>query len=252
MLPNNNDLRAAHSPLSEFVRHTAKVTPDFLPGTDCRYSSMGIAVLSLIMERLTDVSIRDLIAERLFRPLQMTGSWLGLPVDQADQLMPTVVPSELPPTQQADSDWNWNSRYWRCLGAPWGGMISTVEDLGRLAVMLLNQGCTMSGKEVLNPSVISASTKNQTRHMTGLSETDRRHRPWGLGWRLNWPDHATVFSDFLPFKAYGHWGATGTVMWIDPQSRRWCVILTNQPYEQSQSVLQRMSNVIATDDSYVT
>jgi CubicO group peptidase (beta-lactamase class C family) len=81
--------------------------------------------------------------------------------------------------------------------------------------------------------------------MNALPETDRVQRPWGLGWRLNWLDHSSCFSDFLPGSAFGHWGATGTMMWIDRKSLRWCVILTNQPYETSQTVIQKMSNCIA-------
>lgn len=245
MLPSNLELRAQHAPLDEFVRQTTRVTPDFIAGTDCRYSSMGIAVLATIIERLLDEPINVLMVNRVFEPLGMNSSWLGLPVDQATDLMPTVIASELPPGQPIDCDWNWNSRYWRCLGAPWGGMISTVEDLGRIATCLLNDGQSATGLQILAASSIQAATKNQTRRMTTLADTHRLHRPWGLGWRMNWPDHATNFSDFLPSRAFGHWGATGTMMWIDPKSRRWCVILTNQPYEESQSVIQRMSNLIS-------
>jgi len=245
MLPNNLELRAQHAPLDDFVRSTSRVTPDFPAGTDSQYSSMGIATLSTIIERLMDGSIHSLMTRHLFEPLEMNSSWLGLPVDRATELMPTVIESELPPGQPVDCDWNWNSRYWRCLGAPWGGMISSAEDLGRMATCLLNDGQSSIGRQVLAAAAVHGATKNQTGLMTTLPETHRLHRPWGLGWRMNWPDHSTCFSDFLPSAAYGHWGATGTMMWIDPQSRRWCVILTNQPYEESQSVIQRMSNLIA-------
>jgi hypothetical protein len=34
-------------------------------------------------------------------------------------------------------------------------------------------------------------------------------------------------------------------MWVDPLSGRWCVILTNQPFERSQRVIQQLSNLIA-------
>ena len=76
-------------------------------------------------------------------------------------------------------------------------------------------------------------------------EADRVQRAWGFGWRRNWLDHTATFSDFLAADAIGHWGATGTMMWIDPVTSRWCVILTTQPYEQSRSAIQRMSNVVA-------
>ena len=246
MLPNNKELRMQHATLSDFVEHTSQITPDFVAGTDCRYSSMGIAVLAVIIEQLTNARLQELLHHRLFKPVGMNSSWLGLPAEQAADLMPTVLPCELPPWQQQAIDWNWNSHYWRTLGAPWGGMISTAEDLGRLAVAILRHGASQTGEQVLREATIKACTRNQTRHMAALSEADRVQRPWGLGWRFNWPDHATCFSDFLPKSAFGHWGATGTMLWIDRRSGRWCGILTNQPYEVSQTVIQRMSNLIAT------
>ena len=245
MLPNNTELRQQHATLADFVIHTAAVTPEFTPGTDCRYSSMGIAVLGEILERIRATPLANLLHEEFFAPLGMTGTWLGLPRDRSSELSSTVVPCELPPWQDPQSDWNWNSDYWRTLGAPWGGMISSADDLGRLSEAILREQSGDVDDGVLNKAAITACVSNQTRHMSGLSEADRLQRPWGFGWRLNWPDHATCFSDFLPKSAFGHWGATGTMLWIDRRSSRWCVILTNQPYETSQTVIQRMSNLIA-------
>ena len=247
MLLNNNELRARHASLAEFVSETARVTPEFSAGTGCRYSSMGFAVLAEVIEKITHMPLPELLQKDLFGPLQMQDSWLGVPTGRFEELQPTLIPCELPIWQQQAPDWNWNSRYWRCLGAPWGGMTSTSNDLGRLAVCLLNQGTSPDHQTIIHPMVISSSTQNQTSHMSGLAETDRFHRPWGLGWRFNWPDHATCFSDFVSSETYGHWGATGTLMWIDPKTQIWCVILTNQPYEVSQSVIQRLSNRIASE-----
>ena len=56
MLPQNNELRNAHAGTQEFVNATADVTPDFAAGTDCRYSSMGFAVLAEIIESITQTS----------------------------------------------------------------------------------------------------------------------------------------------------------------------------------------------------
>lgn len=244
MLLNNSELRTRHASQAEFVSETALVTPEFPAGTACRYSSMGFAVLAEVIEKTTQAPLPELLRRELFEPLQMQESWLGLPSSEFEQLQPTLVPCELPIWQQQAPDWNWNSRYWRCLGAPWGGMTSTANDLGRLAVALLNKGISNDQQTIIHPVVISSSTQNQTCHMSGLAEVDRLHRPWGLGWRLNWPDHATCFCDFVSAETYGHWGATGTVMWIDPTTQIWCVILTNQPFEVSQTVIQRLSNRI--------
>jgi CubicO group peptidase (beta-lactamase class C family) len=247
MLLSNNDLRARHASMAEFVGETARATPEFPAGTGCRYSSMGFAVLAEIIEQISEMPLPELLRRDLFDPLQMQDSWLGIPSAEFEELQSTLVPCELPLWQQQAADWNWNSRYWRCLGAPWGGMTSTSNDLGRLAVCMLNQGTSPDHQTIIHPLAISSSTRNQTCHMSGLVESDRLHRPWGLGWRFNWPDHATCFSDFVSPEAYGHWGATGTLMWIDPKTQIWCVILTNQPYEVSQTVIQRLSNRITSD-----
>jgi CubicO group peptidase (beta-lactamase class C family) len=247
MLLNNNELRARHASLAEFVSETARVTPEFPAGTSCRYSSMGFAVLANVIEKITQTPLPELLQRDMFGPLQMQDSWLGIPSAEFEELQSKLVPCELPLWQQQAPEWNWNSRYWRCLGAPWGGMTSTSNDLGRLAVCMLNQVTSHDHQTLFHPLVISSSTENQTCHMSGLAESDRVHRPWGLGWRFNWPDHATCFSDFVSSEAYGHWGATGTLMWMDPKAQIWCVILTNQPYEVSQTVIQRLSNRIASE-----
>ena len=254
MLPQNRELRIAHAGTQEFVDAITEVNPEFSAGTDCRYSSMGFAVLAAIIESITQSTCADYILKQVFQPLGMNSSWLGLPSDSVEELLPTVLPCDLPVWQHAASDWGWNSRYWRTLGAAWGGMTSTAEDLGRLAMCLLNDGksqfLSLATNTIWNRHVVRSCIANQTQHVTGLPEADRIQRGWGFGWRRNWLDHSATFSDFLPADAIGHWGASGTMLWIDPASSRWCVILTTQPYEQSQSVIQRMSNVIATCDDY--
>ncbi len=249
MLPQNTELRAAFATTQDFVNATAKIMPDFAAGTDCRYSSMGFAVLAAIIESITQSTCADHLRRNVLQPAGLHSTWLGLSSETADELMPTVLPCDLPLWQSADSAWSWNSRYWRTLGAAWGGMISTAEDLGRLATCLLNDGESESPglaiSNIWNRAVVRASLSNQTQHIAGLFEADRVQRAWGFGWRQNWLDHAATFSDFLAADAIGHWGATGTMMWIDPVTSRWCVILTTQPYEQSRSAIQRMSNVVA-------
>jgi CubicO group peptidase (beta-lactamase class C family) len=81
--------------------------------------------------------------------------------------------------------------------------------------------------------------------MPEVPEEDRRCRQWGLGWRLNWPAHADRFGDFVGPNTYGHWGATGTLMWIDPDRKAFMVVLTNEPKDRCASLLVRLSNAIA-------
>ena len=81
--------------------------------------------------------------------------------------------------------------------------------------------------------------------ISGVPAADRETRPWGFGWRLNWPAHSANFGDLLGPRAYGHWGATGTLCWIDPDTESFFILFTTQPQEPEGRFLARLSNVIS-------
>ena len=248
MLPNNRELRAAHASLDEFQQHASVVDLEFSTGCDCRYSSVGYLILGAIIQQLTSVSTGAYLRQHFFAPLGMTNSWLGLTHKEADTVLPTLMPCELPIWQPDAEAWGWNSRYWRMLGAPWGGMISSAADLGKFARMMLSDGCSQSGQQVIPKEVVLASIRNQLPAIVTEPGYVGSQRPWGFGWRRQWPAHHASFGDFVSESAYGHWGATGTLFWIDPNSNRYAAILTTTPYEQSQSAIQRMSNLASIRD----
>lgn len=246
LLPNDRVLRGRNAPLSEFLAELCQCKPAFPAGRGVQYQSSGFILLAEILHRLTQADYRTCLAEAVFEPLKMRHTWLGLPLDRADagdRILTRLIPVVLPKEQVGHDGWNWNSDYWRRLGAPWGGLFSTTGDLGRLAQSLLNGGETATGTNLWSPATVAAATCNQLATMRDIPEADRRTRPWGLGWRLNWRDIAT-FGDLLGPRAYGHWGATGTLMWVDPDPGIYAVILTNRPWDESGPAILRLSNAI--------
>jgi CubicO group peptidase (beta-lactamase class C family) len=93
--------------------------------------------------------------------------------------------------------------------------------------------------------LVAAATRNQLAAFHDVPETDRRTRPWGFGWRMNWLAHAACFGDLLPAEAFGHWGATGTLFWMDRSTGTAAVMLSSQPMVKDRSPLVRASNAIA-------
>jgi len=81
--------------------------------------------------------------------------------------------------------------------------------------------------------------------MKDVPDEDRRFKPWGFGWRLQWHNHANTFGDLFSPTTFGHWGATGTLLWIDPQRDSFAMILTTQPLDPNGAPFQRLSNAIA-------
>lgn len=248
MLPDNQELRQAHATLAQFVERTCEEPLAFPPGRSVQYQSMGFAILGEIIARVSGKSCAQFVKEELFDPIGMHDSSLGAPdawYEGPNAAVDRIPPAVVPESQRSGTDWNWNSRYWRQLGAPWGGMLTTTTDLALFAQFLLRKGVTQRGSRVLSPATIDAATRNQLQFMRDVPDEERRCRPWGLGWRLNWPAHSANFGDLLGPRTFGHWGATGTVLWIDPDANLFALILTTLPQEPSGKYLSRLSNAIA-------
>lgn len=248
MVPGNVALRQANAPLSKFLEEACTVPLAFPAGRGVQYQSTGLLVLSEIMHQISGKLCAEFLRQEVCAPLGMHDTALGAPdawFDGSTRLMDRVPEIRLEGDQLAGQGWNWNSRYWRQLGAPWGGLLTTAEDLAKLAQCLLRNGRTPDSRLLWSPATITAATTNQLAAMKEIPEDERRCRPWGLGWRLNWPAHSANFGDLLGPHTYGHWGATGTLMWIDPERGTFAIILTTQPQEPTGFFLARLSNAIA-------
>jgi CubicO group peptidase (beta-lactamase class C family) len=170
------------------------------------------------------------LQNRVFGPLKMTHTSMGLGKRQITD----TVRCELPASgtyglmTPADSAWDWNSEYWRKLGAPWGGVHSTVGDIARLLQAMLD-----GGQPILKRDTALQMTSLQTQ---GLGN------PWGLGWRVG----ADAFYDGSPAQIFGHEGSTGTLCWADPKRQLIFVLFTNRPEANDKSyLLRRVSRLVA-------
>jgi CubicO group peptidase (beta-lactamase class C family) len=135
---------------------------------------------------------------------------------------------------RSETDYGWNSPYWRDAGHPWGGVHSTGPDLALLMQSFLDQG-QCEGREVMSPATALAMVQDQN---AGLKA------PWGLGWGLRDSRVWAFFGDVCSPSTFGHCGATGTVAWADPSTGLSCVILANDMVEEGR-MLRRVSNVVA-------
>jgi CubicO group peptidase (beta-lactamase class C family) len=239
MLPNNLDLRRQHRPLAAFVEATCRLRPEFAAGTQVLYQSMGSAMLAEVVHQVTGKALREFLREEVFAPLGMADTSLGWEPARRERITPVRLPRD-----QMGTDWNWNSPYWLGFGAPWGGLITSPTDLARLCLMMLGQGA-WGGVRVLSAATVRAMTTNQLATLAGTPEEERRCRPWGLGWRLSWPGQPTTFGDLVGPRSYGHWGATGTLCWIDPEAQAFMILFTTQPLEADGRYLARVANVVA-------
>lgn len=248
MLPNNVALRKENAPLSKFLSETCAIPLTFPVGRAVQYQSMGFLVLAEILQQVTGIACDEFLQRELFQPLGMVDTALGAPeswFDGTSSKSARIPMIRVPADQVGETDWNWNSRYWYQLGAPWGGLLTTTTDLAKFAQVMLRAGRMDDGTALFSPRMIATATTNQLDLMGSVPEDERRCRPWGFGWRMNWPAQSASFGDFLSRSAYGHWGATGTLMWIDPVPGTFAILFSTEPYDESGAYLIRLSNAIS-------
>ena len=234
MLPENLDLRRAHAPLSEFVRHTYVTPLVFSPRSEFRYQSMGILLAAEIVERLSGTKLRDFEKKEIFDPLGMKDSSLGLGGRRISDLVSCATSPGADPADE--NRFGPNTLYWRDMGCPWGGMHSSTTDVAILLQTFLDGG-VYAGKRVFSPATVIAMTSDQNVELRA---------PWGLGWALGRSRAWNAFGDLVSGGTFGHAGATGTMAWADPETKLLCVILTNRPYSVDDGRLLRLvSNAVA-------
>jgi CubicO group peptidase (beta-lactamase class C family) len=213
-LAENNQLRAKHAPLSEFVEHAIRTPLQFSPGSRYQYSSMAILLATHVAEIISGTDILKLVERTVFQPLKMEHSAQGLGRFKLEDFVSVQTERAAPEAGGGDpsaKDWDWNSRYWRKLGAPWGGTHASASDIAKFLAEFLN----LDGKCVKPATARLMITNHNPPGVT----------PRGLG--INVGAHAG--SNGCSEKTFGHTGSTGTIAWADPATETVCVVLTSLP-----------------------
>jgi CubicO group peptidase (beta-lactamase class C family) len=214
-LADNADLRKQHAPLLRFVEGAIRAPLSFAPGSRYQYSSMGVLLATHVAEQLSGSAIGDLVNRAVFQPLSMRRSAVGLGrFELADMVSCQTDRAAAPEAGGGDPaarDWDWNSPYWRKLGAPWGGVHASAPDLARfLAEFLCARGAAVK------PTTAKMMTTNQ--NLAGVT-------PRALGFAVG----SAAASPGCSEKSFGHTGSTGTLFWADPATQTICVVLTSLP-----------------------
>jgi CubicO group peptidase (beta-lactamase class C family) len=185
----------------------------FAPGERFEYNSLSFVVLGELVRRLDGRDYPEVLAEDLFGPLGMTTTAFA-PRDRS-RAVPSLlpgIPGGLQPAAAA---------YFDSMEAPGGGLWGTADDVVAFGRAMLRGG-ELDGRRVLGRPFVELMTRDQTR---GLLEAGTPPRPahYGLGWGR------PVLWGGMPGspRTFGHGGATGTRLWIDPEAGLVIVYLTN-------------------------
>jgi CubicO group peptidase (beta-lactamase class C family) len=106
------------------------------------------------------------------------------------------------------------------LAMPGGGLWSTLEDIGRFGRAMLLGG-EVGRAQVLSPLSLERMTRLETRDLRDFASGEPAH--YGLGWSLSGLAGGSPASE----SAFGHGGATGSALLVDPAHDLVIVYLRN-------------------------
>ena len=213
-LPENQALRKGHAKLSEFVEAAIRTPLLFEPGAKYSYSSMGILLASEMARRITSTDFLEFVDRAVFQPLGMKRSVMGLGKFKREEIVQNQLDHAAPESGAGDptaKEWDWNSPYWRALGAPWGTAHASAPDVARFYA------------EFLHPT--ERMMKPETARLMIQNHNPEGFTPRGLGFAVGSGSGSPGCSE----KTYGHSGSSGTLVWADPATDTVCVVLTTLP-----------------------
>lgn len=195
--------------LAEVVALLSKQQPDFRPGTQFRYSTGGYAILGRIIEVVSGRAYEQFMKERIFEPLGMKDSFFFIPAAKLERVA-SVYRMRDGRIERWDEirEYSKSAKY----PGPEFGMYSTAPDLMALCQMMLNGG-SYRGRRILSSMSVQVMTQNHTLDIR--SAFTGRPAYQGLGWGLSGDPR----EDFplTSSGSFGHNGAFGSIIWIDPQ-----------------------------------
>jgi CubicO group peptidase (beta-lactamase class C family) len=184
-------------------------------GAHIVYSDIGLILLGLAVERLTESRLDEAIEQLVLAPIGLRQTRF-CPLPSSD-LSGVAAPTEYCAWRRRRIVGQVHDENAYCLGGVAGhaGLFSTAADVARLGQLYLDQGGGL-----LAPQTVAEMTRQQA------AEGDVRR---GVGFAL-WSPDSLASSNPFSSATFGHTGFTGTSLWIDPQRELVVAVLTNEVY----------------------
>jgi CubicO group peptidase (beta-lactamase class C family) len=205
-----------------YVRAIAASEPG--PAGETVYSDLGYILLGLALQCASGRPLDALFDERVARPLGLASCGFASRSRRFDRAAATERGNGYERRLAGDSAAGFRFRdevirgevhdgnAWALGGvAGHAGLFGTAEDVAAIAGAILRPESLGVGPEALRPMLTRATPQPQARTFGFLLASD-----------------AESVRGILPDTCAGHFGFTGTSVWIDPARRRVYVLLTNR------------------------
>ncbi len=219
-------------PLKTAIRKIAMQKGGRVPGNRFHYADINFILLGELVRRVSGTTLDHFCQEHFYGPLGMNDTMFLPPRERVPIIAPTYG-SRNEAVFGVVQDENA-----RLLGGVAGhaGLFSTGADLGRFALMMLNNGM-LDGRFIFPERIVT--------QMTAPYFYSDGHVVRGLGWDILSPYSAPKGS-FFSEMSFGHTGYSGSSVWIDPQRNLFVILLTTRLDYRDIRLFNRLRSDIST------
>jgi beta-lactamase class C len=213
---------AAQTPMAALIDEAYGTPLLFTPGSSISYADYNTLLAGHMAEVVTGCSFVDLVRDLVITPMNLRDT--HMPPAQHDYGRMAHIRGVM--AENTDGAM-YNSHYARQLAHPAFGTVATARDLLAFALHF-----APGGPRIHAEVTVQAMTRDQAggvygQHvsLTGLSPD--APVPWGLGWALQTKTTPALYCDLASARAFGHGGASGCLLMVDPHNDVVVAVLSN-------------------------
>jgi len=220
--PEMGERLAAHTSTDALIDEAYVARLLFSPGTRFQYSDFACGLAGRVVAVVAGAPFEDVVRSLVLEPMGLADTFMR-PEDGGSGRIAVVRGVFNDGTDGA----MYNSAYGRSLAHPAFSAVASLDD----AVTFLRHFAP-GGPRVLAESTVRAMTSVQTAGAPGdhplLDGFPPNARiPWGFGFALQTEEAPAVFAELASFSTFGHPGASGCQILVDPVADLIVALLTN-------------------------
>lgn len=213
---------SAQTPRADLVEEMYTAPLLFKPGTAFAYADYHYLLAGCMAEAATGMAFAELVDYWVLQPMGLHDTYMRPPQAVHERL--AKVRGVM---AEGTAGAMYNSPYALALAHPAFGTVATARDLLHFALHF-----APTGPRLHSAATIRTMTTDQTGGFAGPHDEQMglpatMAMPWGIGFALKSAWTPNGFSDLASTRTYGHGGASGCQLVIDPVADAVVALLTN-------------------------
>lgn len=212
----------AQTPLAALLDEIGSHPLLFPPGTAFSYSDYGYALAGQVAAVVTGKSFPDLVRELVLEPASLADTFMPPPPALSGRLahVRAALGYGTPGAM-------YNAPYALALAHPSFGTVASANDLLRFGLLFAPGGPRLHAAATVRAMTTDQTGGRAVGYVPGGTGEISVPIPWGYGFSLLVPHTPAVLGDLLPPGSFGHGGASGCRLIVNPVDRITIAIVSN-------------------------